>query len=228
MRKNTLLFVIAMLVLSIAQAQQNRFNEELDKFCKTTITEFGTINKDRKAVLDGMAQQLAAKKYVVFTCKTNSRRTLMLQVWAQTSFYYYGLLGKYAFSIGDTVTDVYPGVADVLVQSGFYCTNLKNDRGYNIAYNKEYPENILSSKNEVGTLDTAKGLIANICFEDEPTGSAARKTQINLPYQSPTVFEKTEQEKQKYTELNHQIALEMLYLGFKTRDIIIATENAKY
>ena len=104
-KKNFFLLVLLFTAFQFTQAQENRFNSELDKFCKTSIKEFKNISKERKVVLDEMANQLARKKYVVFTCKTNSRRTLMLQVWAQTAFYYYSILGKYAFSIGDTITE---------------------------------------------------------------------------------------------------------------------------
>lgn len=195
---------------------------DLDKYCKTVIKEFRVIPAQRKVVLDDIAQQLAKKKYIVFTCKTNSRRTLMLQVWAQTAFYYYGVYGRYAFSLGDTITNVYPGVIDVLRESGFYCTNQKNAEPsqYVIAISKDFPINMLSSKDEVGTIDTAKGIVVNICFNEEESSIIANNGHVDLPYKSPTAFERTKREKQKYKVLNHQIALEMLYLGERTKAIV--------
>ena len=213
---------VVLLVAANVHSQENRFKLELDKYCKTVIKEFRVIPAKRKLVLDDMAQQLAKKKYIVFTCKTNSRRTLMLQVWAQTSIYYYGVYGRYAFSIGDTITNVYPGVIDVLRESGFFCTNQKNAEPsrYVIAINKEFPINMLSSKNEVGTIDTAKGVVVNICFNEDEPSIVALNGNVDLPYKSPTAFEKTKREKQKYSVLNHQIALEMLYLGERTKAIV--------
>jgi hypothetical protein len=213
---------VVLLMAASVHSQENRFNLELDKYCKTVIKEFRVIPAERKLVLDGMAQQLAKKKYIVFTCKTNSRRTLILQVWAQTSFYYYGVYGRYAFSIGDTVTNVYPGVIDVLKESGFFCTNQKNAEPsqYVISINKEFPINMLSSKNEVGTIDTNKGVVVNICFNEEEPSIIAGNGHVNLPYKSPTAFEKTKREKQKYRVLNHQIALEMLYLAERTKALV--------
>ncbi len=219
-KKNFFLLVLLFTAFQFTQAQENRFNSELDKFCKTSIKEFKNISKERKVVLDEMANQLARKKYVVFTCKTNSRRTLMLQVWAQTAFYYYSILGKYAFSIGDTITDVYPGVAEVLTEAGFFCTYQRNVEpgGYIISISKEYPLNMLSSKNKVGTIDTAKGVLVNICFDaNEQSTIAAGKGHINLPFQSPTQAENTSKEKETYHGLNQQIATEMLYLAKKTK-----------
>jgi len=227
MKKIFLLLVVSAIAFTSVNAQEHRFNSELDKYCKTGIKDFKTIPKERKAILDNMAEQLATKKYIVFACKTNSRRTLMLQVWAQTSFYYYGLVGKYAFSIGDTITSVYPGVAEVLTESGFYCTNQRNvePSRYVISISQEYPLNMLSSKNEVGTIDTSKGVVVNICSDNEQANVTTNKGYINLPYQSPTQFEETAQEKQKYKDLNHQIAVEMLYLAERTKGIIIEIRN---
>ena len=218
-------FVLAILLTAVqfTHAQEHRFNSELDKFCKTTIKEFKSISKERKTVLDGMAEQLAKKKYVVFSCKTNSRRTLMLQVWAQTAFYYYGVHGKYAFSIGDTITSVYAGVAEILTEAGFYCTYQRNGEpsGYIISISKEYPLNMLSSKNKVGTIDTAKGVLVNICFDvNEQSNVAAANGHLDLPYQSPTQFENTPKEKETYEALNKQIAVEMLYLAKRTKGIM--------
>lgn len=230
MKKIFLVFIVQILAFTTAHSQENRFNLELDKYCKITIKEFRTIPKERKAILNNMAEHLAKKKYIVFTCKTNSRRTLLLQVWAQTSFYYYGVFGKYAFSIGDTVTGVYPGVIDVLRESGFYCTNQKNvvPNRYVISISEEYPINMLSSKNEVGTIDTAKGVVVNICSDNEQPGITANTGPVNLPYQSPTLFEKTPQEKEKYRVINHQIALEMLYLAERTKAVIAISQGSSF
>lgn len=216
------------LFLKIAQAQENRFNAELDKFCNTVIKEFGAIPKERKIILNELAHQLSGKKYVVFTCNTNSRRTLLLQVWAQTSFYYYSLFGKHAFSLGNTVTDVYPGIAGILSESGFSVSYLKSAQpnGYVISINKNYPLNILSSKSEIGNIDTVKGIVVNICSEREPQGASKKISHIDLPYQSPTSFEQTPQERQKYRELNRQIATEMLYMGEKIKTILIERDGS--
>ena len=91
--------------------------------------------------------------------------------------------------------------------------------------NNEYPVNLLSSKDEVGTVDTTKGVVINICVADEPSSVAASKGNINLPYQSPTQFERTAKENSKYKALNHQIALEMFYLAEKTKNILSGLPN---
>lgn len=221
------LTLIWLLGASFLHAQENRFNAELDKFCNLAIKDSGSIPAQRKQILQGVAHELSSKRFVVFTCNTNSRRTLMLQVWAQTAFYYYGLFGKYAFSIGDTITDVYPGVAGVLTEAGFTCSYLKSaePNGYVIAINKDYPINILSSKNEVGTVDTTRGVVVNICMEAEEQGVNANLSHYHLPFQSPTVYEQTTREREKYRELNKQIAVEMLYLGQAIKLALLEREN---
>jgi hypothetical protein len=225
--KKICLVLALQLMVVVAYCQEHRFNPKLDKYCKTVIKGFSVIAPERQLVLDNMARQLAAKKYVLFTCKTNSRRTLLLQVWAQTSLYYYGVFGKYAFSIGDTVTGVYPGVIKVLKASGFYC---KEQQGmpnrYVISVNEQFLLNMLSSKDALGTIDTSRGVIVNICSANEESGIAANNGHVNLPYQSPTAFEKKPQEKQKYRILNHQIALEMLYLARRTKELLNLSKPA--
>ncbi len=217
-----------LILFQTAYSQQIRFNDELDKFCKQTLKEISTISPERRVILDEIAKELVKKKYVVFTCRTNSRRTLFLQVWAQTSFNYFGLYNKFAFSIGDTITYVYPEVVNTLSESGFYTTKMDNGTppGYMISTSKEYPVNIILSKTDVGTIDTVKGVVVSICFEAEKSNIAANTKHIKLPYQSPTVFEKTSEEKQKYSELNKQIAAEMFYVAEKTKLLIIKSENS--
>lgn len=222
-----LLLLLTAFVATSAFAQERRFNAELDRFCKNRLEEVSSIPAERMAMLENIAKQLAPKKYVLFTCKTNSRRTVMLQVWAQAAFYYYSLYDKLAFSIGDTVTNIYPETLVVLMESGFYCTGMNSDeqRGYLVSVNQEYPANVLLSKNDMGTIDTAKGLVVSICYAEEQSGIAASTGYVSLPYQSPSVFDKTPQEKLKYAALNKQIATEMLYLAAKTREYMLAEEK---
>lgn len=223
MKKIVLVVLVQVLVVVAVQAQLKRFNIDLDKFCKSTIAEFKGIPGERQAVLEDMARQMTEKKFILFTCHTNSRRTILLQVWAQTAFYYYGLIDKLSFSVGDTVTAIYPGVANVLSRSGFYCATGGNTEtfGYIISVSKEYPENLLLSKKTLGTIDTTKGVIVNICEGGEQSGIAAAIGHTSLPYQSPTRFENTLQEKARYMQLNRKIAVEMLYLAYKVRELIV-------
>ncbi len=223
-----ILFAFLILASHIAWSQDIRFNDELDKFCRHAKKEFTSIPADRKAILNGIAEQLAKKKYIGFTCQTNSRRTMLLQTWAQTSFLFYGLNQKFAFSIGDTVSEVYPEVVNVLQLSGFYYTALENalPNGYVIYVGKDIPIDYMVSKTDLGTIDPAKSILVNICSSGEQSTIAAHTPHVDLAYQSPAIFEKTPQEKQKYEELNLQIATEMLYLAKKTKDLIWEQENA--
>lgn len=218
--------ILLILATQIIYAQNIRFNSELDKYCKNSLKEFSAITPERKLILDGIAKQLSQKKYIVFTCQTNSRRTQLLQVWAQTSFTYFGLYNRQAFSIGDTVTYVYSEVANVLKESGFSYINLENasPNGFIISISKEYPVNMLSSKKDLGTIDTAKVALVNICYDKEKS-NYENMANAKLPYQSPVEFEKTPQEKEKYTALNQQIVREMLYLAQTTKVLIMKNED---
>jgi arsenate reductase len=200
------------MVSHIGYSQDIRFNDELDKFCKQTRKDFFSIPAERRAILNGIAEQLTKKKYIGFTCQTNSRRTMLLETWAQTAFLFYGLSQKFAFSIGDSISTIYPEVVNVLQQSGFYYAALENAEtdGYVIYIGKDTPLDYIVSKKDFGTIDIDKTVVVNICSSGELSEIAATTPHINLAYQSPTAFEKTEYEKQKYEELNRQIATEML------------------
>jgi hypothetical protein len=221
MRKLFLGFLL--LILNIGYSQQNHFNDNLKKSCLQAIKDSSEITKERKVIMDKIAEELYKKKYILFTCQTNSRRTLLLQAWAQTSFIYYGLYHTFAFSIGDTVTQAHPDVANVLKESGFTCNKLtdENSNGYIISISEELPINILLSKDHLGTIDTTKGVVVSICYEGEHSHIASTVKHINLPYQSPLAFENTPEEKKKYTELNKQIAAEMFYLAQRTKELIV-------
>ncbi len=226
MNKN-ILVVVLLLASQIGYSQDIRFSDELDKFCRQAKKEFTTIPAERKAMLNSIAEQLTIKKYIGFTCHTNSRRTMLLQTWAQTAFIYYGLNDKFAFSIGDTVSEVYPEVVNVLQLSGFYYTTLEDvsPKGYVVYIGKDIPLDYMVSKSDFGTIDSDKSIVINICSSGEQSTFAANTPHVDLAYQSPIVFEKTPAEKQKYTELNLQIATEMLYLAKRTKDLILEQKN---
>ncbi|MCS6934890.1 MAG: hypothetical protein NZM35_07050 [Chitinophagales bacterium] len=211
-------------------AQEARFTKKLDKYCKSAVQSFRAINDERRSVLDKMANEMTVKRYVVFGCKTNSRRTVLLQVWAQTAFYYFGLYDRNAFSIGDTVTPVYEGVAEVLSETGFYVSKLANadPNGYLIAISRDYPESIVASKTTLGTLDTSIVLVVNICDEKEPAGLLSKFSIVHLPYASPVIYEETLREKARYRQLNRTIAVEMLYLAYRIRRQLIEKYSLRY
>jgi hypothetical protein len=218
-----LLLALLLLCYSIGMAQQNHFNNNLYNFCTNALNQTSSISAERKVLLDNLAAEMVNKRHILFTCKTNSRRTLLLQAWAQAAFLYMGLFNKFALSAGDTITEIYPRIANVLISSGFYCRYAENgsDKGYIISINDEYPINIILSKNYFGVIDTSHIVIANICTTNEHSNIALSAKHYNLPYQSPSVFDKTEIEKIKYDELNQTIAIEMMYLAQKTKENLV-------
>jgi arsenate reductase len=222
-----ILFTLLMLASQIGYSQDIRFNDELDKFCRQTKKDFASIPAERRAVLNSIAEQLTKKKYIGFTCETNSRRTMLLQTWAKTAFLFYGLNQKFSFSVGDTVTAVYPEVVNILQLSGFYYNELEDvsPKSYVIYIGKDIPLDYIVSKSDFGTIDIDKSIVVNICSSGEHSTLAAAIPHVDLAYQSPTVYEKTPQEKQKYEELNRQIATEMLYLAKRTKELVTEQEG---
>ncbi len=220
-------FLVAFTLLNIFNSfgQQIRFNDELDEFCKTSIREFSSIPLERKAILENAAELLSKKPYILFTCQTNSRRTLLLQVWSQTAFYYYGL-NKSSFSIGDTISSIYPGLVTLFKESGFtyHEFGTEDPKGYIISINKKYPKNIIVPKKDLGKIDTSKVIVVSICFTGEKSVLASNTLHISIPYESPKLFENTPNENQKYFVLNKQISIEMFYLAQKTKELMIKKE----
>ena len=76
MKKNILAFLL--LSISSTYAQQNSINKKLNDICTDALSQTANIPADRKLLLDNLATEMANKKYIMFTCKTNSRRTLLL------------------------------------------------------------------------------------------------------------------------------------------------------
>ena len=227
MKKN--LFAILILINTTLLAQQNNFNKKLYNYCTEALSQTANISSERKALLDLLAEAMVNKRHILFTCKTNSRRTLLLQSWAQTAFLYTGLYNKFALSTGDTITEVYPEIATVLTNAGFYCSKAENgaDKGYVISINDELPINIILSKNYFGSIDTSHIVITNICAENEYSNIAVNTKHFKLPYQSPVIYDKTEAEKLKYNKLNYTIAIEMMYLAQKTKENIANSVKSK-
>lgn len=222
-----LLVVFFVLVLHISRAQDIRFNDKLDKFCKDLKKESHLIPAERRVVLSGIADQLTQKKYIGFTCYTNSRRTMLLQTWAQTAFMFYGLNYKLAFSLGDTVSKIYPEVVHVLKESGFDYAPIETaePNGYAIYIGKDIPFNYIKSKTDFGTINTDETVVVSICSDGEHSNLASTIPHVSLAYESPVAFENTKDEKQKYKELNRQIATEMLYLAKRIQDLLFVQEN---
>lgn len=224
--KKGILLVAALLNFHFGFSQQIRFNDELDEFCKTSIREYSSIPVERKAILENAAEMLSKKQYILFTCQTNSRRTLLLQVWAQTAFYYYGI-NKASFSIGDTISSIYPGLVNIFKESGFTYNEYRNEesKGFMISTSKKYPKNIIVPKKDLGKIDTSKVLLVSICFNGENSVLASNTPHLNIPFESPKIFEKTPNENQKYFVLNKQISIEMFYLAYKTKEILMKSED---
>jgi hypothetical protein len=222
--KKIILLLFVLFITNKSFAQQTSFNTELSKFCAQALKDTNTINTERKILLNKIAQELINKKYVLFTCKTNSRRTQLLQAWAQASFMYSGLFNKFSLSTGDIITEVYPEVSNVLQASGFYCSYVDDgeNKGYLVSVSKDMPINIILSKNYFGIIDTTYIVIVDVCFEEETSNITSSSPHYDLPYQSPSIYDRTPLEKKKYAELNKTIAIEMMYLAQKTKQLLIA------
>lgn len=217
------LFIISAfaLISLAAYSQKFRFNKKLNNFCFKSTLEFEKIPADRKASLDKIAQDLSTKKNIVFSCYTNTRRTQLLQTWAQAAFYYYAIYNKTAFSYGDTISEIAPGVVSVLKKSGFVFSGTNTKPKAWVFYIGERNEGYVIYPKKVNKLpDEKESTMVSICVEGEPVSDVGPHA-YSLPYVSPVPAEKTSEEKAIYDKLNKQVSIEMLYLVEKTRDIMM-------
>jgi hypothetical protein len=101
------------------------FYKKLKKYCHSLPGEFNQIPEERKKELievgDYIIEQQIAKKScrLLFICTSNSRRSHMAQIWAQSATLYYGLDSIWTFSGGTEATRVHPNTVSALRRAGF-------------------------------------------------------------------------------------------------------------
>ena len=149
----------------------------------------------------------------------------MLQTWAQTAFYYYAIYTKIAFSYGDTISEVAPGVVRVLKKSGFVFSEADTKPKVWVFYIGEKNDGyVIYSKSTNKPINDKENVVVSICVDGEPTSNVGDNA-YTLPYNSPIALEKTINEKTAYENLNRQIAIEMLYLAEKTKDFLLTSDR---
>src|SRR6516162_5401893 len=82
----------------------------LRPYVNEVVGELNLVTEERRAVLDAIATDIAARlaagktAQLTFICTHNSRRSHMSQIWAETAAYYYGLDKVRTFSGGTETT----------------------------------------------------------------------------------------------------------------------------
>lgn len=194
--------------------------EQIQKTINSLDT--ASISFERKQLLQPLIDYLQAKvdnKQTInlnFICTHNSRRSHLVQVWAQTLACYYQIENVHCFSGGTEATALFPMVINTLQNSGFIVEKCSD--GGNPKYSITYAENKDPIVGFSKTYDDAFNPISQFaaimtCSQADagcPYIPGAEK-RIPITYDDPKAFDNTPEQTQKYSERSIQIATEIKY-----------------
>jgi hypothetical protein len=194
----------------------------LASYCSTLPSEFNQIPEERKAELLEISQFVAEKRAshlpadLNFVCTSNSRRSHMAQIWAQTAAHFYGLDSVWTFSGGTEETRVHKNTIAALGRVGFeLSSNRQADNPiWLVTIGKGNAWAIFSKKYDHGT-NPKKGFGAvMVCSEADKScpSVAGADFRLGLPYEDPKLFDGTALQDKKYDERCRQIAREMFFV----------------
>lgn len=195
-------------------------SDKLTAFISRCITNFDSISKDRKLLLDELSLFVQNRKNessinLIFVCTHNSRRSHLSQVWAQVAAHYYGTNNVNSYSGGTEATAIFPVILDTLKSTGFEIEKLSAEDSS--IYALKYSENempIIGFSKEFNHAFNPKNDFAAVmtCTDaDENCPLIPNSTRISLPYNDPKVFDNTPEQESKYRERSEEIATELFY-----------------
>ncbi len=182
-----------------------------------------TISEERKATLEPLIRFIQSKVdknntiRLHFICTHNSRRSHLLQVWAQTMAHYFNIKSVFCYSGGTEATALFPMVANTLQDAGFRVSRL--DDSDNPVYSIKYAENehpIIGFSKKMDDAFNPKSAFAAIMTCDSANEACpvvpGAEQRIPITFEDPKVFDNTPQQAEKYKERSLQIATELLYV----------------
>lgn len=181
------------------------------------------LNKLAKNINEKISKKEPAK--LIFICTHNSRRSQMIQIWAQTAAYYFNIKEVYTFSGGMESTAFDPRAVAAMKRAGFA---IEDSRGENPHYlvkysGHEYPIESFSKKYN-DTENPQKGFYAVMtCSQADaacPIVPGAEE-RFSISYEDPKEADNTLEETKKYDERCLQIASEIFYLFSKVNQLKI-------
>lgn len=184
-----------------------------------------TITDERLVLLKNIATKIvnefnkSNKVNLNFICTHNSRRSQMAQVWAFYAIEYFNFKNMYTFSGGTEATAFHRNTVKSLQKTGFKFSV--------IDFSHQNPRYLISFKNSTKSL-LGFSKIFNNQENDQPyiaitTCDSADENcpfipeaiyRFHLPYVDPKIADNTAHQKEKYLEINQQIAGE-IFIIFK-------------
>lgn len=237
--KITLICLMAFTFNGVFGQEKLNLYKPLKKYVTSVVSEFNLITEERKKELieigNYVIEQRSENKTcnLLFICTSNSRRSHMAQVWAQTASLYYGIDSVFTFSGGTEATRVHPNTISALKRAGFNITTsqagdnptwfvtLGDKLGQWSIVSKKY-NSIINPKNNF--------CAAMVCSEADKSCPAVEGADLRLalPYDDPKYYDNTPSQDLKYDERCRQIAREMLFMmDYVKQKMIIKFESKK-
>ncbi len=229
-----LIIAIGIIVLCCAgcsSTRQSRSNANLlpalRPYVQEVTNELGMISNERKVMLDSIATNIASQleagkpAKLTFICTSNSRRSHMSQIWAQTAAYYYSLNNVHAFSGGTQATACNCRTVAAMRRVGFaiedattgdnpvYLVRYAGDRPPIRAYSKLYNADANPKRDFIALMT------CSVADKKCPVVEGAI-SRYAIHYADPKVCDDLPTETAAYNERCREIAREMFYIMFQT------------
>jgi arsenate reductase len=194
----------------------------LQSYCATLPTEFNQISEERKLELLEISDFVTEKRSahlaanLNFVCTSNSRRSHLAQIWAQTASMFYGIDSVWTFSGGTEETRVHKNTIAALGRSGMeVVSNQQSDNPiWLVTIGKGNSWAIFSKKYDHATNPKTGFGAVMVCSEADKSCPSVPGAdfRLGLPYEDPKLFDKTDLQDKKYDERCRQIAREMFFV----------------
>ena len=195
---------------------------EIKKYCDGLVSEFKTIPKERKLLLEKITQYIAKKRVMgspvnlVYICTHNSRRSHFGQVWAHVAASYYGIKNVNTYSGGTEATAFNNNAINSLKRVGFNIKpiNIEKNTTYHVFHDDNETPSVCFSKTYDDAKNPQKEFAAIMTCSDAEENCPfipGVELRIGTTYDDPKAFDNTLQQDAKYDERCKQIALETLY-----------------
>jgi arsenate reductase len=224
--------MVALCCAGCSSTRQFRSNANLlpalRPYAEEVAHELGTVSAERKTTLDAIASDVVAQleagkaAKLTFICTSNSRRSHMSQIWAQTAAYYYGLDQVFAYSGGTQATACNCRTVAAMRRVGFaiedattgdnpvYLVRYANDRPPIRAYSKLYNADANPKRDFIALMT------CSVADKSCPVVAGAM-SRYAIHYVDPRLCDDTPTETTAYNERCREIAREMFYIMSEVR-----------
>ncbi|MES2760918.1 MAG: protein-tyrosine-phosphatase [Bacteroidota bacterium] len=197
-------------------------------YCTELTSEFSTISKERKELLEKISQYIAKKQIankpvnLVYICTHNSRRSHFGQVWAKVASEYYNIKNVNTFSGGTETTAFNTNAITALKRIGFNVkpVNIEKNTLFHVFYDdQQKPIECFSKVYDDLKNPQAEFTAIMTCSDAEENCPfiPGVELRIGTTYDDPKAFDNTPLQDAKYDERCKQIALETLYVFSKVK-----------